>query len=53
LVALYTGGFALAGIVGYLDAGAALIDRALTLDPNPIIGVVVVVLFVVGYFGLH
>ena len=33
-VALYTGGFALARIVGYLDAGAALIDRALALDPN-------------------
>ena len=32
-VALYTGGFALAH-VGYLDAGAALIDRALMLDPN-------------------
>ena len=33
-VALYTGGFALAQIVGNLDAGAALIDRALALDPN-------------------
>jgi tetratricopeptide (TPR) repeat protein len=33
-VALYTSGFALARIVGYLDAGAALIDRALTVDPN-------------------
>ena len=33
-VALYTGGFALARIVGYLDAGAALIDRSLSLDPN-------------------
>jgi TolB-like protein/class 3 adenylate cyclase len=33
-VALYTGGFALARIVGYLDAGTALIDRALALDPN-------------------
>ena len=32
-VALYTGGFALAH-VGDLDTGAALIDRALTLDPN-------------------
>jgi TolB-like protein/class 3 adenylate cyclase len=33
-VALYTGGFALARLLGYLDAGAALIDRALALDPN-------------------
>jgi TolB-like protein/class 3 adenylate cyclase len=33
-VALYTGGFAYARIVGYLDTGAALIDRALVLDPN-------------------
>jgi TolB-like protein/class 3 adenylate cyclase len=33
-VALYTAGFALARIVGYLDDGAALIDRALALDPN-------------------
>ena len=33
-VALYTGGFAYARIVGYLDTGAALIDRALELDPN-------------------
>jgi tetratricopeptide (TPR) repeat protein len=33
-VALYTSGFALARIVGYLDAGAALIDRALTIDSN-------------------
>jgi adenylate cyclase len=33
-VALYTGGFALARIAGYLDDGAALIDRALALDPN-------------------
>jgi TolB-like protein/class 3 adenylate cyclase/tetratricopeptide (TPR) repeat protein len=33
-VALYTAGFSLARIVGYLDDGAALIDRALTLDPN-------------------
>jgi tetratricopeptide (TPR) repeat protein len=32
--ALYTGGFALAQVVGHLDAGVALIDRALTLDPN-------------------
>ena len=33
-VALYTGGFALAQLLGHLDAGAALIDRALELDPN-------------------
>ena len=33
-VALYTGGFALARLLGHLDAGAALIDRALALDPN-------------------
>ena len=33
-VALYTGGFALARVAGELDAGAALIDRALALDPN-------------------
>ena len=33
-VALYTGGFALARIAGYLENGAALIDRALALDPN-------------------
>jgi tetratricopeptide (TPR) repeat protein len=33
-VALYTGGFALARIGGFLDAGAALIDRALALDSN-------------------
>ena len=33
-VALYTGGFALARVLGHLDAGAALIDRALALDPN-------------------
>jgi TolB-like protein len=33
-VALYTGGFAFARVVGYLDTGAALIDRALALDPN-------------------
>ena len=33
-VALYTGGFALARITGYLDAGTTLIDRALALDPN-------------------
>jgi tetratricopeptide (TPR) repeat protein len=33
-VALYTGGFALARVIGQLDVGTALIDRALTLDPN-------------------
>lgn len=33
-VALYTGGFALANIPGNLESGAALIDRALALDPN-------------------
>jgi TolB-like protein len=33
-VALHTGGFALAHVAGHLDAGAALIDRALALDPN-------------------
>jgi TolB-like protein/class 3 adenylate cyclase len=33
-VALYTAGFALARIAGYIDDGAALIDRALALDPN-------------------
>jgi TolB-like protein len=33
-VALYTGGFALAHVAGHLEAGAALIDRALALDPN-------------------
>jgi tetratricopeptide (TPR) repeat protein len=33
-VALYTGGFALARIAGYLENGAALIDSALALDPN-------------------
>ncbi len=33
-VALYTGGYALARVAGQLDAGAALIDRALALDPN-------------------
>jgi tetratricopeptide (TPR) repeat protein len=32
--ALYAGGFALAQVEGHLDAGAALIDRALALDPN-------------------
>jgi len=33
-VALYTGRFALAQVAGHLEAGAALIDRALMLDPN-------------------
>ena len=33
-VALSTGGFALAYVVGDLDDGAALIDRALVLNPN-------------------
>jgi len=33
-VALYTGGFALAQVDGHLEAGAALIDRALALDAN-------------------
>ena len=33
-VALHTGGFALAHVPGHLEAGAALIDRALALDPN-------------------
>jgi adenylate cyclase len=33
-VALYTGGFALARVAGYLEDGAALIERALALDPN-------------------
>jgi tetratricopeptide (TPR) repeat protein len=33
-VALYTGGLALAQVVGNLEAGAVLIDRALALDPN-------------------
>jgi tetratricopeptide (TPR) repeat protein len=33
-IALYTGGFALARVVGHLEDGAASIDRALTLDPN-------------------
>jgi tetratricopeptide (TPR) repeat protein len=33
-VALYTGGFALARVAGQLDASAALIDRALELDPS-------------------
>ena len=33
-VALYTGGFALARVAGHLEAGAALIDRALALNPN-------------------
>jgi TolB-like protein/lipopolysaccharide biosynthesis regulator YciM len=33
-VALYTAGMALAYVVGDLDAGAAMIDRALALNPN-------------------
>jgi hypothetical protein len=33
-VALTTGGFALSFVVGELDEGAALIDRALALNPN-------------------
>jgi TolB-like protein/tetratricopeptide (TPR) repeat protein len=33
-VALNSGGYALANVVEDLDAGAALIDRALTLNPN-------------------
>jgi len=33
-VALYTGGYALANVVGDLDTGAALIDRGLALNPN-------------------
>jgi tetratricopeptide (TPR) repeat protein len=33
-VALYTGGFALTRVPGQLEAAAALIDRALALDPN-------------------
>jgi TolB-like protein/class 3 adenylate cyclase len=33
-VALYTGGFALTRVVGDLNASAALIDQALSLDPN-------------------
>ena len=33
-VALCTGGFALARVVGDLDAGAAFIDRALKVNPN-------------------
>ena len=33
-VALYTGGFALAQVAGHLEAGAALINRSLVLDPN-------------------
>jgi TolB-like protein/class 3 adenylate cyclase len=33
-VALYTGGFALTRVVGDLEASAALIDQALSLDPN-------------------
>jgi len=33
-IALYAGGFALTRLSGELDAGTALIDRALALDPN-------------------
>jgi TolB-like protein len=33
-VALYTAGHALARVIGDLDAGAGLIDRALALNPN-------------------
>ena len=33
-VALYTGGFGLTMVAGQLQTGAALIDRALALDPN-------------------
>jgi tetratricopeptide (TPR) repeat protein len=33
-VALYCGGYALAWAHGYLDSGAASIDRARTLNPN-------------------
>lgn len=33
-VALSTGGFALAYVVGHFDDGAAFIDRALALNPN-------------------
>jgi adenylate cyclase len=33
-VALYTGGFTLAQMVGDVDAGADLIDTALAIDPN-------------------
>jgi TolB-like protein/class 3 adenylate cyclase len=33
-VALFTGGFGLARVDGYLETGAALIDRALAIDPN-------------------
>jgi tetratricopeptide (TPR) repeat protein len=32
--ALFTAGIALAQVTGQLEAGAAMIDRALTLDPN-------------------
>ena len=33
-VALYSGGWALVQIPGYVEEGAAMIDRALTLNPN-------------------
>jgi TolB-like protein len=33
-IALYAGGYALARVPGQLEAGAAMIDRALALDPN-------------------
>ena len=33
-VALYSGGWALVQVPGYVEEGAALIDRALTLNPN-------------------
>jgi len=33
-IALYTGGWVLAQVEGQLEAGAAMIARALTLDPN-------------------
>jgi tetratricopeptide (TPR) repeat protein len=33
-IALCSGGFALAQVIGDLDTGAALIDRALVVDPN-------------------
>ena len=33
-VALYSGGWALVQVPGYVEEGAAMIDRALTLNPN-------------------
>ncbi|MGZ5871356.1 MAG: tetratricopeptide repeat protein [Bradyrhizobium sp.] len=33
-VALYSGGWALVQVPGYLEEGAAMIDRTLTLNPN-------------------